>query len=257
MTVGRIPSIEGGIQPTLVDAKGDLITAVAADTPARLAVGANDTVLTADSTTATGIKWAAVSAINPNIVDAKGDIIAATAADTVARLAVGANDTVLTADSSTATGLKWATPSAGGMTLLSTTTLSGTSTTISNINQGYNNLQIVISGTVGAGLPSIRFNGSNSNTVAGVLNGGTTSRINNAVWYFTEFGQTNNAGVITIHNYASTVYRKPFFAVSGYDNTEYKFVSGMINTTSAITSLEINGSGDTFTGGQVLIYGVK
>jgi hypothetical protein len=58
MTVGRIPSIEGGIQPTIVDAKGDLITAVAADTPARIAVGANDTVLTADSTTATGLKWA-------------------------------------------------------------------------------------------------------------------------------------------------------------------------------------------------------
>jgi hypothetical protein len=59
MTVGRIPSIEGGIQPTIVDAKGDLITAVAADTPARIGVGANDTVLTADSTTATGLKWAA------------------------------------------------------------------------------------------------------------------------------------------------------------------------------------------------------
>jgi hypothetical protein len=58
MTAGRIPSIEGGIQPTIVDAKGDLIAAVAADTPARLAVGANDTVLTADSTTATGLKWA-------------------------------------------------------------------------------------------------------------------------------------------------------------------------------------------------------
>jgi hypothetical protein len=58
MTVGRLPSIEGGIQPTIVDAKGDLIAAVAADTPARIAVGANDTVLTADSTTATGLKWA-------------------------------------------------------------------------------------------------------------------------------------------------------------------------------------------------------
>jgi hypothetical protein len=59
MTTGRLPSVEGGIQPTIVDAKGDLITATAADTPARLAVGANDTILTADSTTATGIKWAA------------------------------------------------------------------------------------------------------------------------------------------------------------------------------------------------------
>jgi hypothetical protein len=59
MTTGRLPSVEGGIQPTIVDAKGDLITATAADTPARLAVGTNNTVLTADSTTATGLKWAA------------------------------------------------------------------------------------------------------------------------------------------------------------------------------------------------------
>jgi hypothetical protein len=61
MTVGRLPSIDGGIQPTIVDAKGDLITAVAADTPARLAVGSNNQVLTADSSTATGLKWATAS----------------------------------------------------------------------------------------------------------------------------------------------------------------------------------------------------
>ena len=50
------------INPTIVDAKGDLIAASAADTVSRLAVGANDTVLTADSTTATGLKWAAAGA---------------------------------------------------------------------------------------------------------------------------------------------------------------------------------------------------
>lgn len=43
---------------TILDAKGDLISATAADTPARLAVGTNGQVLTADSTTATGLKWA-------------------------------------------------------------------------------------------------------------------------------------------------------------------------------------------------------
>jgi len=46
------------IQNAIVDAKGDLIAATAADTPARLAVGTNGQILTADSTAATGIKWA-------------------------------------------------------------------------------------------------------------------------------------------------------------------------------------------------------
>lgn len=46
------------IPKSLVDAKGDIIAATAADTVSRLAVGANNTVLTADSSTATGLKWA-------------------------------------------------------------------------------------------------------------------------------------------------------------------------------------------------------
>jgi hypothetical protein len=47
------------IQNAIVDAKGDLISATANDTPARLAVGTNGHVLTADSAEATGLKWAA------------------------------------------------------------------------------------------------------------------------------------------------------------------------------------------------------
>jgi hypothetical protein len=51
----------GAVPASIVDAKGDLIAATAADTVSRLAIGANDTVLTADSSTATGLKWAAPS----------------------------------------------------------------------------------------------------------------------------------------------------------------------------------------------------
>jgi hypothetical protein len=50
------------IQNAIIDAKGDLIVGTAADTPARLAVGTNGHVLTADSTAASGVKWAAVAA---------------------------------------------------------------------------------------------------------------------------------------------------------------------------------------------------
>lgn len=50
------------IQNSIVDAKGDLIGATAADTPARLAVGTNGQVLSADSTASTGLKWVTPSA---------------------------------------------------------------------------------------------------------------------------------------------------------------------------------------------------
>jgi len=47
---------------TAIDAKGDLIGGTGADTFARLAVGANGTVLTADSAETTGLKWATPAA---------------------------------------------------------------------------------------------------------------------------------------------------------------------------------------------------
>jgi hypothetical protein len=212
------------------------------------------------------------AAIAKTIVDAKGDIIAATAADTVSRLAVGANDTVLTADSTAATGVKWAAPSAGGMTLLSTTTLSGASTTISSINQTYKDLQVVIFGTSNASnnyYPYFRPNSStNIGTYANLVNNNgsviTQAQLNS------DFGMnyalrnqtnTNNSFTITIYNYASTTNLKTFissgFQINSTSQEESIFSQGVFDTTSAISSLLITASLGTYNAGTVLIYGVK
>ena len=60
--IGTGSHSHGEIPLTTVDAKGDLIAGTAADTVSRLAVGTNGYVLTADSTTSTGLKWATASA---------------------------------------------------------------------------------------------------------------------------------------------------------------------------------------------------
>ena len=54
-----VNSTPGVIQNDIVDVKGDIIAATAADTVSRLAVGSNTYVLTADSTEATGLIWSA------------------------------------------------------------------------------------------------------------------------------------------------------------------------------------------------------
>lgn len=85
MSTGRLPSVDGGIQPTIVDAKGDLIVATAADTVSRLAVGSNDQVLTADSTTATGVKWAAAASGGANwtLLNSGGTLLSGSSTVTV------------------------------------------------------------------------------------------------------------------------------------------------------------------------------
>lgn len=112
-TVDPVTPVGGsgtGIPATLLDAKGDIIAASAADTAAKLTVGVNGDVLTADSTAANGIKWQAPgtgTAILQTIVDVKGDLIAATASNTVARVPTGTVGQVLTVVPATASGLSW------------------------------------------------------------------------------------------------------------------------------------------------------
>jgi hypothetical protein len=66
------------IQNAIVDAKGDLIGATAADTPARLAVGTNGQILTADSTAATGLAWATPTAGGMTLLNTGGTALSGT-----------------------------------------------------------------------------------------------------------------------------------------------------------------------------------
>jgi hypothetical protein len=90
--LGYLDGVTSAIQ-TQVDAKtakatlttkGDVYAATAASTPARLAVGADDTVLTADSAEATGLKWAAASSGGMTLLNdsASNYNYSATASDT-------------------------------------------------------------------------------------------------------------------------------------------------------------------------------
>jgi hypothetical protein len=52
-----ISIIQSPVPVTLVDSKGDIFVATSDNVVARLAVGANDTLLTADSAQSGGVKW--------------------------------------------------------------------------------------------------------------------------------------------------------------------------------------------------------
>jgi hypothetical protein len=92
MSTGRLGAGDTAIQPTILDAKGDLIVATAADTPARLAVGSANQTLLADSAQATGIKWGSSP---QSLMTATGDLLYASSANTPARLGIGSTGQVL------------------------------------------------------------------------------------------------------------------------------------------------------------------
>jgi hypothetical protein len=80
------------VDKTIVDAKGDLIAATAADTVARLAVGTNNKVLVADSAQSTGLKW------GDALLDggANGMLVRTALATTVARTLTAGNGVFIT-----------------------------------------------------------------------------------------------------------------------------------------------------------------
>lgn len=153
----------GAIPKTLVDAKGDLLTATADNTPARLAVGADGYALLADSAQTTGLRWGAVLA-DPSTT--KGDLLARTSS-ALTRLAIGTDTYVLTADSTAATGMKWAAGSGGYTDPLTTKgdLLSRTSSTTVRVPVGTDGYVLVADST-------------NANGVAWAASGGTPSTKN-------------------------------------------------------------------------------
>ena len=97
-----------------VEAKGDIIVRLPSGIWTTLPVGSNTQVLTADSTQAAGVKWAAASGGTTSPLTTKGDVWGYSTTD--ARIPVGTDGQVLTADSAQTLGLKWATPATGSFT---------------------------------------------------------------------------------------------------------------------------------------------
>ena len=267
MAIGRIPEPGTGIPESIVDAKGDIVTATAADTPARLAVGTNDYRLVAASGEATGLKY--VADTQNTVADAKGDLLVGTGADTIARLAVGTNGHTLVADSAETTGLKWAAASSA-MTLVS----SGSFTAASSFNLGtpftssYRNYKVLVSlvNTAVNNNPGIycypRASGSN-NSAGGVDTfhcqwDGTPDylRSKQTNQNYIQIGNFLDDGwVMDMTIYQPNIAAKTFARMkgicsqqgSGTDNGHYDSNFTVQNTTQW-DSLGFTLSGDTFTG---------
>lgn len=211
------------------------------------------------------------AAIGKTIVDAKGDIIAATAADTVSRLAVGANDTVLTADSSTATGLKWATPAGGGgMTLISTTNLSGASTVLSSIPQTYTNLQVQIEGmtnNTANGNLTIYIGSADDLQYTRISDASVGSRgggDNIVAASATLRTNSENGFSLFIYNYSQSIVNHSFALIGSYTSSTPALVrlsafgtNGSSGTAGTISSLTFLNTGGTWSGGTVKLWGMK
>lgn len=95
---------DAATQKSTLTTKGDIYAATAASTPARLAVGTNDQVLVADSTTATGLKWATPTAAGKNYtaVNAGGTALTGATSITVSGISAKDDIQVLIVDASSA-----------------------------------------------------------------------------------------------------------------------------------------------------------
>lgn len=226
--------------------------------------------------TPTAVKSAydlANGAIPKTLTTTTGDIIYASGANTPARLGIGSTGNVLTVASGVPS---WVAPaSGGGMTQLgSTTTLSGTTTTVSSISGSYKHLLIIIDRVTSTQADSYNMITVTPNS----LTTATTLTYNQYTYSgFSELGIiptsfTNNqaslAGeqsyAIWIYNYAATNLWKPVFITGHMLNTSIPtpfrmgvIAGGAVASTDAITSLTFTTTQPSTNGGSVLIYGVS
>lgn len=277
-----IETLGDGIDASFVDLKGGTtgqVLSKASNTDLDYVWIANDTGDITGVTAGTGISGGGTSGTvtitnsMATTIDAKGDLIAGTGADAFARLAIGTDGQVLTADAAEATGIKWATATSGGMTLISTTSLTGASVTLSSIPSSYKNLQLVIRGYKdndnGNGA-WIRMNAdSTSNRHVPI---GTFGEVFNGSWNNTRWdlgqNQTNTTAtslyVVTLYDYAnSTTFKMADIrSIAQHYSTTTNYNSyikvGAYNQTTAISSLQIGPTGGTsIAGGTAYLYGVS
>jgi hypothetical protein len=175
------------------------------------------------------------------------------------------------ADSSVSpTGLKWAAPaSGGGMTLLSTTNLSGSSTEVTGISGSYNTLLILVAYGLGTSAGSItaRLNDATSNYLLTFSKTADTALVNqtsnipiNAGTSQNDTGDSStNKSAILVYDYTTTNSFKPIQFFGAYRETSTsRGINGGGNfySTAAVTSFKMVTSGGTLEG-SIRIYGIK
>jgi len=184
-------------------------------------------------------------------------------------LPIGTAGQVLTVNSG-ATAPEWKTPATSdkGMTLLSTTTLSGSSTTITIDPTGYNNLQfdIFLVDCSSDANWSFKPNNSTANEMR-IQDGATSGYAQDIAIPLSTDGTlklttTTNAWTVIISNVASSTAHKPiWFFGGGVRNGAFgQTVSmgyGRHKSNSTITSFVFACSAGSFNGGTIKTFGVK